>query len=73
MPLNNLYLSVLAAHWGLASLDTKGDVSILKKLATTMVEFYPRFEILPGTKAKAAENVAGKNPYKAGTGQTIAE
>jgi hypothetical protein len=31
------------------------DVSILKQLASTMVEFEPRFDIMPGTKARAAE------------------
>ena len=29
----------------------KGAVSILAKLASTMVEFDPRFQIMPGTKA----------------------
>ena len=28
----------------------EGDASILKKLAATMVEFDPRFEIMPGNK-----------------------
>ncbi|MBL8883134.1 MAG: MBL fold metallo-hydrolase [Hyphomicrobium sp.] len=31
----------------------EGDVSILKKLAATMVDFDPRFEIMPGTKLTA--------------------
>jgi hypothetical protein len=35
---------------GTAKVD--GDVSILKQLAFTMVDFDPRFEIMPGTKAK---------------------
>ena len=30
----------------------EGDASILKQLASTMVDFDPRFEIMPGTKAK---------------------
>ena len=29
--------------------NAEGDLAILKKLAATMVEFDPRFEILPGT------------------------
>ena len=37
---------------GTAKFD--GDLSILKKLAATMVEFDPRFEILPGTKTGPA-------------------
>ena len=37
----------------------EGDVSILAKLASTMVEFDPRFEIMPGTKAvPVAEEIA---------------
>ena len=32
-----------------------GDASVLKKLASTMVDFDPRFEIMPGTKARDAE------------------
>ena len=31
----------------------EGDASILKQLASTMVDFDPRFEIMPGTKAKS--------------------
>ena len=30
----------------------EGDASILKQLASTMVDFDPRFEIMPGTKAR---------------------
>jgi len=31
----------------------EGDVGILAKLAATMVDFDPRFEVLPGTKNMA--------------------
>jgi len=59
----------------------EGNVSILKQLASTMVEFDPRFEIMPGTKAKKAEalgyvesGILGQpDPYEAVPGQTIAE
>jgi alkyl sulfatase BDS1-like metallo-beta-lactamase superfamily hydrolase len=59
----------------------EGDVSILKQLASTMVEFDPRFEIMPGTKARSPDEVSyvesgisGKpNPYEAVPRQTIAE
>lgn len=59
----------------------KGDVSILKQLASTMVECDPRFEIMPGTKARSPEEVSyvesgisGKpDPYEAVPRQTIAE
>ena len=30
----------------------EGDATVLQKLASTMVEFDSRFEIMPGTKAK---------------------
>jgi alkyl sulfatase BDS1-like metallo-beta-lactamase superfamily hydrolase len=50
----------------------EGDASILKKLASTMVEFDPRFEILPGTKARGGELVHA-DPYEAAPGAPIAE
>ena len=50
----------------------EGDLSILKQLASTMVEFYPRFEILPGT-APQSDSLAAANPYEAVTRQPIAE
>ena len=32
-----------------------GDAGVLKQLASTMVDFDPRFEIMPGTKARGSE------------------
>ncbi len=55
---------------GTAKLE--GDASVLKKLASTMVDFDPRFEIMPGTKARETE-LAKANPYKAVPHETIAE
>ena len=55
---------------GTAKVD--GDVGILKQLASTMVDFDPRFEILPGTKARTS-TVAHANPYEAVPGKPIAE
>ena len=49
----------------------QGDASILKQLASTMVDFDPRFEIMPGTKAKGV--VAKEDPYEADPRQPIAE
>ena len=51
----------------------EGDAGILKQLASTMVDFDPRFEIMPGTKAKETEvtgyvesGIHGKpDPYEA--------
>ncbi|MGA7544606.1 MAG: alkyl sulfatase dimerization domain-containing protein [Methyloceanibacter sp.] len=59
----------------------EGDAGILKQLASTMVDFDPRFEIMPGTKAKETEvtgyvesGIHGKpDPYEAIPRQTIAE
>ena len=50
----------------------EGDVSILAKLAATMVDFDPRFEILPGTRAKAVAPAHAEG-YEAVPGKTIAE
>jgi alkyl sulfatase BDS1-like metallo-beta-lactamase superfamily hydrolase len=50
----------------------KGDASVLKKLASTMVDFDPRFEIMPGTKARETKVVQTK-PYEAAPGKPIAE
>jgi hypothetical protein len=49
----------------------EGDASVLKQLASAMVEFDPRFEIMPGTKSKTV--VAQDDPYEADVGQPIAE
>jgi alkyl sulfatase BDS1-like metallo-beta-lactamase superfamily hydrolase len=61
-----------------------GDVGVIKQLASTMVDFDPRFEIMPGTKARGTEvasypgyvesGIKGKaDPYEAVPRQTIAE
>jgi linear primary-alkylsulfatase len=50
----------------------KGDAAVLKKLGATMVDFDPRFEIMPGTKAREIK-VAHADEYKAVPRQTIAE
>jgi alkyl sulfatase BDS1-like metallo-beta-lactamase superfamily hydrolase len=48
-----------------------GDVSILGKLAATMVEFDPRFEVMPGSKARTAK--VANDPYEAEIGAVIPE
>jgi alkyl sulfatase BDS1-like metallo-beta-lactamase superfamily hydrolase len=50
----------------------QGDVSILQKLAATMVDFDPRFEIMPGTKSRST-SVAHADAYQAVPRRTIAE
>ena len=49
-----------------------GDVSVLGKLASTMVDFDPRFEIMPGTKAREGQS-AKIDPYRAIPGKSIPE
>jgi alkyl sulfatase BDS1-like metallo-beta-lactamase superfamily hydrolase len=50
----------------------EGDVGILAQLAGTMVDFDPRFEIMPGSKARTAA-VAHADPYQAVPERIIAE
>jgi len=50
----------------------EGDASILGQLAETMVDFEPRFEILPGTAPRKSE-VEESNAYQAVPGASIAE
>ena len=50
----------------------QGDPSVLNQLASTMVDFDPRFEIMPGTKAKDLKLAHAKD-YEAVPRQTIAE
>jgi hypothetical protein len=49
----------------------EGDASVLQKLAATIVDFDPRFEITPGTKPTAESEQI--DPYEAAPRQTIAE
>ncbi len=50
----------------------QGDASVLQQLAATMVDFDPRFEIMPGTML-GPDVVAHADPYEAVPRQTIAE
>jgi len=71
----------LEAQIAAGTAKVEGDAGILTKLASTMVEFDPRFEIMPGTKARVPEvtgyvesGIQGKaDPYEAVSRQTIAE
>ena len=65
---------------GVKTLDTQiadgtakvqGNSDVLKQLASTMADFDPRFEILPGTKSLTV--VAHEDPYEADVGRTIPE
>jgi hypothetical protein len=50
----------------------EGDASLLGQLASTMVEFDPRFPIMPGTELRQID-VEEHNPYEAVPGNPIAE
>ena len=50
----------------------EGDASILQQLASTMVDFDPRFEIMPWTKATPVK-VAHADPDEVVPGQPVAE
>jgi hypothetical protein len=49
----------------------EGDASISKQLGSTMADFDPRFEIMPGTKA--GEVVAHEYAYEADPRRPVAE
>jgi alkyl sulfatase BDS1-like metallo-beta-lactamase superfamily hydrolase len=50
--------TTLEALIGAGSAKAEGDLSILGKLAALMVEFDPRFEIMPGTKSATTPDAA---------------
>jgi len=50
----------------------QGNIGILKQLAAMFVDFDPRFEVMPGTKATATK-IAAANDYEAVPGKAIAE
>ncbi|MEI8213557.1 MAG: alkyl sulfatase dimerization domain-containing protein [Planctomycetota bacterium] len=50
----------------------KGDAGVLNKLASTMINFDPRFQIMPGTKASEPK-VMNADPYQAVPRPAIAE
>ncbi|MCB1313775.1 MAG: MBL fold metallo-hydrolase [Sedimentitalea sp.] len=51
--------------------QVEGDVGLLVQLAGLMVQFNPRFEIMPGTKASV--EAAPEHPYQAAVGAVIPE
>lgn len=65
-------VKTLEAQIAEGAAKVQGDVSILKKLAATMVDFDPRFELMPGTKQRTT-SVTARNSYEAAVGQVISE
>jgi alkyl sulfatase BDS1-like metallo-beta-lactamase superfamily hydrolase len=64
-------VKTLEAQLADGTAKVEGDASILKQLASTMIDFDPRFQIMPGTKTTAV--VAKEDPYEADERQPIAE
>ena len=64
--------STLEAQIASGALRLDGDATVLAKLASTMVDFDPRFQIMPGTKVRDT-GVTKAQPYEAVPRQTIAE
>jgi alkyl sulfatase BDS1-like metallo-beta-lactamase superfamily hydrolase len=62
----------LEAQIAAGTAKVEGDAGLLKQLASTIVDFDPRFEIMPGTKSRETD-VARADPYQAVPRQTIAE
>jgi alkyl sulfatase BDS1-like metallo-beta-lactamase superfamily hydrolase len=50
----------------------EGDVGVLTQLASTMVDFDPRFEILPGTKLRS-QPIPATDPFAAQLYEAVAE
>ena len=65
--------TTLEAQLADGTAKVQGDASILKQLAATMVDFDPRFEIMPGTKSKTVVAKRGSGTEATDMGQPIAE
>jgi alkyl sulfatase BDS1-like metallo-beta-lactamase superfamily hydrolase len=62
----------LAAQIADGTAKVEGDASVLEKLGSTMVDFDPRFPIMPGTELREPK-VEVHSPYEAVPGNMIAE
>jgi alkyl sulfatase BDS1-like metallo-beta-lactamase superfamily hydrolase len=62
----------LEAQIAAGTAKVQGDASVLKQLASTMVDFDPRFEIMPGTIDRGTK-IGHADPYEAVPRKTIAE
>jgi alkyl sulfatase BDS1-like metallo-beta-lactamase superfamily hydrolase len=72
LELTMMGVKTLEAQIADGSATVDGDASILQQLASTMVDFDPRFEIMPGTKIGDTESERS-NPYEADTGAPAIE
>lgn len=62
----------LEAHIADGTAKVQGDVSVLTKLAAMMVDFDPRFEIMPGRHSRDTK-LPHADPCKAVPRETIAD
>ena len=65
-------IKTLEAQIASGAMKLDGDASLLTKLASTMVDFDPRFQIMPGTKIRDT-GVKKAGPYEVVPRETIAE
>jgi len=65
-------IKTLEAQIASGAMKLEGDASLLTKLASTMVDFDPRFQIMPGTKIRDT-GVKKAGPYEVVPRETIAE
>ena len=72
LELTMMGVKTLEAQIADGSATVGGDASILQQLASTMVDFDPRFEIMPGTKVGDTEPERS-NPYEADSGAPAIE
>lgn len=63
LELTMMGVKTLDAQIAEGTAKVEGDATVLAKLAAAMVDFDPRFEVMPGTKALT--EVAHANPYQA--------
>jgi alkyl sulfatase BDS1-like metallo-beta-lactamase superfamily hydrolase len=64
-------LKTLDAQLADGTATVEGDLAILGQLASLMVDFDPRFEVMPGTQLRTEPTEA--NPYEAAVGAVIPE
>lgn len=64
-------VKTLEAQMADGTATVQGDLSILDQLAALMVEFDPRFEVMPGTKLRS--DAAGADAFEATVGPVLPE
>jgi alkyl sulfatase BDS1-like metallo-beta-lactamase superfamily hydrolase len=75
LELTMMGVKTLEAQIADGTAKVQGDIAVLKQLASTMVDFDPRFEIMPGTKSRLDEMTKADqaDPYQAVPRKAIPE